>query len=60
MEHVMNVVSILLVILAIFVFVTESAAATTAPQQAVAAGQGCFLGILARIAQASAQSYKSD
>ena len=60
MSYVMSILSALLVLGAVLLFVMEMAAATTAPQQAVAAGQACFIGILARIAQASAHNLGGD
>jgi len=53
----MRNLSVILVIIAIGMFVVEMASATGAPQQAVAAGNACFIGILARLAQASGHHF---
>lgn len=57
MNYVMRILSVILVIIAIGMFVTEMASAESAPQQAVAAGNACFIAILARLAQASGHHF---
>jgi len=48
----------ILVVLAIFVVGSGLGSSSSAPQEAVVAGMGCFLAILARIAQAAAHNTK--
>ena len=54
----MKIVFIILTVLAIGTYLSMMSEAVSAPQQAVAAGAGCFFAIMARLAQAEYHANK--
>ena len=58
MKTVYLVLMVALIVLAFTVLLVGLTTSSGAPQEAVAAGLGCFLAILARMAQAAAHNSK--